>query len=173
MTGKQFGGKRRRPAIRGSAAAMRRAEELSIPTAGTWAMVPAAAACDRSLGQVTPLHVLTALAKYRNAATGECFPSIGRLARDLGVTRRTIQRHLGALIERGHLLVRERRTANGLSNTSNAYLILYNSLARADNDGETTTSEEGTTDGVAGGEPHHEKSAETPRHLEAAPPDTS
>ena len=139
---KGFAGKPGRPSMKargwdGTARDKQRIQDLRVPKDGTWAMSPAAAACDRELGQVTPLHVLTLLCKYRNAETGECFPSIGRLARDLGLAdRRSIQRHIDKLVERGYVVVLPRRTGDGRTNTSNAYVVLYPPLALPENPGQ-------------------------------------
>ena len=149
---KGFSGTRGRPLMKvrgfdGTAAAKRRIEELRAPATGTWAMLPAAAACDRELGQVTPLHVLTMLCKYRNTQTGECFPSMKRLARDLGVKdRRSVQRHIDSLVACGYVVVLPRRTKDGRNQTSNAYVVLYPPLLLPDDAGQ---EDEGTGGGPA------------------------
>lgn len=89
-------------------------------------MTHVAAALDRELGQVTPLHVLTLLCKYRNPETLDCFPSMKRLAKDLGLSdRRSIQRHIDRLVECGYPVVIPRRAKDGSTNTSNGFLVLY------------------------------------------------
>jgi DNA-binding MarR family transcriptional regulator len=103
----------------------RRIEALIKPRDGTWSMLPAAAVCDRSLGNVTPLHVLALLCKYRNAKTGACFPSVGRIAKDLGITARSVQRHVEKLIGCGHIAVVPRRHPATGKQTSNDYYILF------------------------------------------------
>jgi len=103
----------------------RRIQALIEPRNGTWSMLPAAAVCDRSLGNVTPLHVLARLCKYRNTKTGACFPSIERIAKDLGITARSVQRHVEKLIECGHLVVVPRRIPATGKQTSNGYCILF------------------------------------------------
>lgn len=94
------------------------------PQGGTCSIIPARAARDRRLGRVTPLHVLSEMGKYRNAKTGLCVPAIGTMARDLGVVRRSVQRHIHALIEAGYVVAEARRDRNG-SWTSNSYILLY------------------------------------------------
>ncbi len=103
----------------------RRIEALIEPRDGTWSMLPAAAVCDRSLGNVTPLHVLALLCKYRNAKTGACFPSVERIAKDLGITARSVQRHVEKLIGCGHIAVVPRRHPATGKQTSNDYYILF------------------------------------------------
>ena len=103
----------------------RRIEALIEPRSGTWSMLPAAAVCDRSLGSVTPLHVLARLCKYRNTKTGACFPSVERIAKDLGITGRSVQRHVEKLIECGHFVVVPRRIPATGKQTSNGYCILF------------------------------------------------
>ena len=103
----------------------RRIEALIEPRSGTWSMLPAAAVCDRSLGSVTPLHVLAWLCKYRNTKTGACFPSVERIAKDLGITGRSVQRHVEKLIDCGHMVVVPRRNLATGKQTSNAYCILF------------------------------------------------
>lgn len=112
----------------GTAEDKQRIEELRKPQDGTWSMVSAAAACDRSLAQVTAFTVLALLGKYRNTETGECFPSAIRLARDLGIERRSVQRHLDKLVERGYLVVVPRRVkvkGAATRQTSNAFVMLF------------------------------------------------
>lgn len=110
----------------GSADDKLRIEGLRFPRDGNWSQTPAAAAGDRTLGQVTPLHVLTMLCKYRNTKTGQCFPKMSTLARDLGVKdRRSIQRHVDKLVAAGYLVVIPRRTADGRTNTSNRFVVLF------------------------------------------------
>ena len=115
----------------GSAAARQRIEKLIEPRPGTWSMLPAAAVCDRSLGQCTPLHVLAWLCKYRNTKTGECYPAVETMALDLGITARSVQRHIEALIECGHVVVVERRNRATGRQTSNLYYVLYGDVPAA------------------------------------------
>jgi Helix-turn-helix domain len=103
----------------------RRIDALMEPRRGTWSMLPAAAACDRSLGKATPLHVLALLSKYRNAETRVCFPSVKRIAKELGISVRSVQRHVEKLVECGHLVVTPQRNASTGKQTSNIYCILF------------------------------------------------
>ena len=109
------------------------APELVKPSAGTYAVVPAAAVSDRRLGRCSPLHVLVALAKYRNADTGLCVPAIGRLATELGLKRRSVQQHINTLIECGYLVACGRRRGNG-GWSSNAYTLLFPAIPDASDD---------------------------------------
>lgn len=112
----------------GSEESRRRHERLLEPRDGTWSQLPAAAVRDRSLGPCTPLHVLAWLCKYRNTKTLECFPANERTAAELGVTVRTIQRHMAKLIEHGHVVVVPRRSKVTGRQTSNQYFVLYKDL---------------------------------------------
>lgn len=98
--------------------------ELVKPSPGTYSIVPAAAVSDRRLGRCSPLHVLVALGRYRNAETGLCVPSIGRVAAELGLGRRSVQKHINTLIECGYLVAAARRRRNGGWST-NAYTLLF------------------------------------------------
>lgn len=101
-----------------------RVQKLATPQAGDWAITSASAACDRRLGRASPVHMLTLLGKYRDAKTGRCYVHMKRLARELGITRRMAQMHIGKLINAGYLMViPQRRTAGGY--TSNCFVLLY------------------------------------------------
>jgi DNA-binding transcriptional ArsR family regulator len=80
----------------------------------------------RRFTRLPKIHVLTeagvpaeaiptfyALADHANNRTGECWPSMRRLAEILGKSTRTIQRHLHALRECGLLEFVERRRYRG------------------------------------------------------------
>ncbi|MDY6314476.1 MAG: helix-turn-helix domain-containing protein [Clostridia bacterium] len=56
------------------------------------------------------------------AYTGECFPSVKRLAEDAGVCMRTVQRCIKVLCGKGLLTVERRKNANG-GNATNLYRI--------------------------------------------------
>lgn len=137
----------------GSTAARQRIERLTQPRPGTWSMLPAAAVCDRSLGQCTPLHVLAWLCKYRNTKTGECYPAIETMALDLGISARSVQRHMNSLIECGHVVAVERRNRATGRQTSNQYYVLYGDVAApADREAPPQTDEEaGPTPKAPGG----------------------
>jgi len=114
----------------GTAADKARIETQRNAAKGSYSIVSAAAACDRDLGKVTPFVVLALLGKYRNAKTTECFPSHATLAARLGIDRRSVQRHLDKLVDRGYLVILPRRGAEG--QTSNAYVALFPPLAAMD-----------------------------------------
>lgn len=100
---------------------------------GTFGVVPVRAACDRRLGQVTPLHVLVVLGMYRNTMTGECYPSVGTIAAHLGITRRSVQRHLDSLVEFGHLVIVPQKRIKGGGQASNRYVLLFTPLEGLEN----------------------------------------
>lgn len=142
-------------------------------------MTPAAAAVDPILSKIiTPLHVLVMLCKYRNSKTGECFPSVGRLARDFGKTRRTIQRHIDELLDKGYIMVKGRRSADGRSMNSNIYIILYPPLppgvgpkgpADKDREDEANPIDEVMTPSVMGGDEAPQNTPSEMRHLVTPP----
>lgn len=137
----------------GSAEARRRIEKLATPRDGTWSMLPASAVRDRSLGPCSPLHVLAWLCKYRNTKTGEAFPSIERMAHDLGITARSVQRHMEKLIECGHVVVLPRLNSMG-KQTSNSYFVLYGDVqASPDREGPAQTKPSAGESPKAPGEP--------------------
>jgi biotin operon repressor len=49
---------------------------------------------------------------YRNPANGLCFPSMARIARDMGKTRVFVQRHVDELVDAGVLLRTRRQRHN-------------------------------------------------------------
>lgn len=108
----------------GTAADRERIETQRQRKNGDWAIVSAAAACDRRLGRASPLHVLVLMGKYQNAETGLCIPAIERMAAQLGITRRAVQQHIAKCIELKYLVAMGRRRAAG-GWTSNAYILLF------------------------------------------------
>ena len=56
------------------------------------------------------------------AFTGECYPSVKRLAEDAGVCERTVRRCVKTLCEKGLISVERRKNANG-GNATNLYII--------------------------------------------------
>lgn len=91
---------------------------------GTFAIVPAAAVRDRRLGKITPRDVLAELCRYRNATDFRCCPSLDRVASDLGINRRQVQKHITKLIE-CEQLVAVSRVRRGGGWSSNQYWILF------------------------------------------------
>ena len=73
----------------------------------------------------------TALARYANRKTGECWPSIGRLAHLLDCARSTIKIYLGKLVEVGLITITPRHDEAGDS-TSHLYTLLDPSPAAID-----------------------------------------
>lgn len=94
---------------------------------GTFAIVPVAVVRDKRLGRLTPRDVLIALCRYRNSTTGLAWPSLARLAADLAVHPRTVQRHIKKLIECSHVLVEPSRRKQG-GWGPNRYRIVYRPL---------------------------------------------
>jgi DNA-binding MarR family transcriptional regulator len=69
------------------------------------------------------LGVYTVLARHANRKTGECWPSIGRLASLLGVARNTIKAALRTLEAAGLILIKRRRDPAG-DCTSHLFTLL-------------------------------------------------
>jgi DNA-binding FadR family transcriptional regulator len=57
---------------------------------------------DNGLPAAAPRLAIT-LSNYINRATGDAWPSVPRLAGDLGVSENTVRSATKALVERGHL----------------------------------------------------------------------
>lgn len=136
--------------------------ELAEVRQGTYSVVSAAAACDRRLGTCTPLHVLVMLGKYRNAKTGTCMPAMDRIAADLGISRRTVQKHINKLIVCGYVVAIGRRRDNG-GWSSNSYTLLFPAMPGA--------PQEGQDDG--GGAPSQEQDKASSEALMAGASDAS
>lgn len=66
--------------------------------------------------------VLYWLADHHNETTGECFPSINRLADLCEMSRRSVEVHLGDLEARG-LIARQARHRDGGGKTANGYIL--------------------------------------------------
>ena len=131
---KRFGGTLGRHSTRprgddGTLAAKERIASLRHPGPGTFSITPAAAASDRKLGRASPLHVLVLLGKFRNSKTGQCYPAIGRIAKLLGITPRSVQRHLNKLIKQGFVTATGKVGPNG-GWATNDYTLLYPPLPR-------------------------------------------
>ena len=73
---------------------------------------------------VEAIATYTCLADHANNRTGECWPSMGRLAEILGKSVRTVQRHLHALKECGLVEFVERRRHRGKF-SSYLYRVLF------------------------------------------------
>lgn len=70
----------------------------------------------------TARSVYRALLQYANRKTWSCFPSVNTLAKDTGLSPRTIRRSLQVL-EKEELILRIRRTRENNGNTSNMYFF--------------------------------------------------
>jgi len=67
--------------------------------------------------------IYTALARYANRRTGECWPTIARIARMLELGRSTVKRYLHRLQAAGLISIEERWDEEG-DRTSNRYTLL-------------------------------------------------
>lgn len=97
---------------------------------GPFARVPAAAISDRHVS-ATELRVIAAIARYADK-NGFCYPSVGRLAEDLGRTRTAVQKQIKKAAGHGYLEV-ERRTKPTGEHTSNMYRVIFPALIESDN----------------------------------------
>lgn len=87
-----------------------------------YSKIPAAAVTDGRLEHAA-FRVLAYLGIHADA-NGEGFPSVGLIARKLGIGPRTVQRHLRNLKQLGCIKVKARFDQHG-SQTSSMYYILY------------------------------------------------
>lgn len=87
--------------------------------------------------------VLIVLADCHNAATGRCDPSIEFIAKRCHISRRSVERAITALEERGVLTVKRRKSGSG-QQMSNAYKLHLAGTSES----RTATNEQ--TDGNAG-----------------------
>jgi DNA-binding MarR family transcriptional regulator len=67
--------------------------------------------------------IYTVLARYANRRTGECWPTIARIARMLDLGRSTVKRYLHRLQKAGLISIEERWDEEG-DRTSNRYTLL-------------------------------------------------
>lgn len=79
----------------------RQRRQTSSMTRGPFARVASAAVFDERM-PAEVVRVLAAVATYADAA-GACFPAVSTIADRLGLTRRTIQRHMRALEAGGYV----------------------------------------------------------------------
>lgn len=71
----------------------------------------------------TARTVYRALLRYANRETWSCFPSIGTIAKDTGLSKRTIIRQI-AVLEKEELILKIHRTREkNRGNTSNMYFF--------------------------------------------------
>ena len=94
----------------------------------TFAIVPVASSRDKRLGRLSSRDVLIALCRFRNAKTGLCNVSQERLATDLGIHPRTLQKHIKRLIECGWVLVEPNTHRRRGGWAANIYHIVYRPL---------------------------------------------
>ncbi len=92
-----------------------------VVTPGPFARLPKAAIYDTRL-TAQALRVLAAVASHGDA-NAICYPTIGRLAGNLGLSPRMVQRHLRALEATGYLLTRPQKRGHG--NGPNLYQVQF------------------------------------------------
>jgi DNA-binding MarR family transcriptional regulator len=76
----------------------------------------------KSIGAIG-VAIYTVLARYANRRTGECWPTIPRIARMLDLGRSTVKRYLHRLQKAGLISIEERWDEEG-DRTSNRYTLL-------------------------------------------------
>lgn len=76
-----------------------------------------------------PKFVLVALCNRANEDTGECWPGLSTVAKNCGMGRRTVERHIQALAELGLIAITARATDSG-GQTSNLYRIISDGVAK-------------------------------------------
>ena len=89
---------------------------------GHFSRLPAAAVSDRRLSHAN-VRFLAALGVYADR-NGYCFPSMTKLARQMGCTRQNVRYHIGRLEKFGYINVTRRKRANG-TNEVNLYQLVY------------------------------------------------
>lgn len=96
---------------------------------GRWAAAPLAMIYDQTISAEAKM-VGVALTAHADKS-GYCYPGVDRLANLLGLTRRTVQRHLAALEAAGHIRRWRRTRLDGRGGyASNGYLVLYGQINR-------------------------------------------
>lgn len=89
---------------------------------GRFSVVPSRAFFDRRLDG-TDMLVLGLICSYADR-DGWCFPSQSTMSKLLGISKRTVIRHVQKLVDNGYIVSRRRTRENG-SSTSNLYRVLY------------------------------------------------
>ncbi len=104
-----------------SSAADRRAPR-NLET-GHWSWIPniVLEACEFEIIDYYAVAVYLGLARYANPR-GQCWPSISRVARQLGMSRGTVRDRLGLLEENGLIAIQKHRLGPG--RLSYSYLLL-------------------------------------------------
>lgn len=75
---------------------------------------------EQRTGDPVAKAILVSIANWANPAGGECYPSIRRIAEDVEVSERTVQRHVARLEEGGFLRRVERIRTDG-ARSSNGF----------------------------------------------------
>ena len=88
-------------------------KEAAVPNKQKFTRIPKTTDLISAGVPVETIPTYTCLADHANNRTGECWPSMGRLAQILGKSVRTIQRHLHTLKECGLVEFVERRRHKG------------------------------------------------------------
>ena len=99
-------------------------EEATVPKKRKFTRIPKTTDLIAAGVPTEAIPTYTCLADHANNRTGECWPSMGRLAQILGKSVRTIQRHLHALKECGLVEFVERRRHRGRF-SSYLYRVLF------------------------------------------------
>ena len=94
-----------------------------------YAIIPADAVTDDSLTG-PDFRVLALLGKHIDRA-GWCTRAQGRMAEELGIARKTLQRSLSRLVEAGYVEVRHKTRRDG-GQAANEYRVVLDDAARAD-----------------------------------------
>lgn len=95
-----------------------------------FARLPANAISDRRV-RSTELRVIAAVAKYADKE-GLAYPSMGRLAGDLGVTRAAVQKQIRKAVEHGYIQVTHcKRPSGGFK--SNLYRVIFSTPQEGNN----------------------------------------
>lgn len=117
------------------------------------AMLPDTVSCSERL-------LLHTLIMHRNAQTGECFPTVSTLAREMNVTTRTVKSAVRRLVAFGLLTVGKRKTRDGDGNTYALNLPAEGEIISPSNDGaEGETVAPSTADRGCNPRPQRVKSA--------------
>jgi DNA-binding transcriptional ArsR family regulator len=100
-------------------------KEAAVPNKQKFTRIPKTTDLIAAGVPVEAIPTYTCLADHANNRTGECWPSMGRLAQILGKSVRTIQRHLHTLKECGLVEFVERRRYKGRFSTYLYRVVLF------------------------------------------------
>ncbi len=86
------------------------------------------------------IPVYVALADFANNSTGLCWPRMDTLARTLGISVRSVQRHVAALVAAGLVELVERRRSGGRFSSYIYRLVLVGRFSKARTTGHSRRS---------------------------------